>query len=111
MPKIDVLTFNGDILTWWTFWEQFNISVHTRTVLPDQEKLVHLQQSLKDGLAKHTIEGLSRSEECCMKAIQLHKARYDKPRLIHQAHVRLITEVPILKDGSSKELPRLHDVV
>ena len=35
LPKIDVPTFNGDILTWRTFWEQFSISVHTRTVLSD----------------------------------------------------------------------------
>ena len=30
-------------------------------------------------------------------------------RLIHQAHVRMISETPALKDGTSKELRRLHD--
>ena len=37
------------------------------------------------------------------------KTRYDRPRLIHQAHVRKIIEIPSLKDGSEKELRRLHD--
>ena len=74
--------------------------MHTRTVSSDQEKLVYLQQFLKDGPAKHTIEGLSRSGECYTEAIKLLKARYDKPRLIHQAHMRLVTEVPSLKDGN-----------
>ena len=38
------------------------------------------------------------------------RARYDRPRLIHQTHVRSILEAPALKDGSGKELRRLHDV-
>ena len=39
------------------------------------------------------------------------KSRYDRPRLIHQTHVRLILEAPPLKEGTGKELRRLHDIV
>ena len=35
----------------------------------------------------------------------------DHVRLIHQTHVRSILEMPSLKDGSGKELRRLHDTV
>ena len=42
LPKLDVPTFNGDILGWKTFWEQFCISVHDRSTLSDSEKLVYL---------------------------------------------------------------------
>ena len=38
------------------------------------------------------------------------RKRYDRPRLIHQAHVRVIVEAPSLRDDSGKELRRLHDV-
>ena len=37
--------------------------------------------------------------------------RYDRPRLIHQAHVRAVIEAPHLKEGSGKELRHLHDVI
>ena len=37
------------------------------------------------------------------------RACYDKPRLLHRVHVCAIIEEPILKDGSGKELCRLHD--
>ena len=37
------------------------------------------------------------------------QARFDRPRLIHQTHVRMIAEAPALKDGTGKELRRLHD--
>ena len=52
LPKLDVPTFDGNILNWKTFWEQFSISVHDRTNLSDPEKLVYLCHSLKDGSAK-----------------------------------------------------------
>ena len=37
------------------------MSVHNRSDLSNTEKLVYLQQVVKNGLAKNTIEGLSRS--------------------------------------------------
>ena len=111
LPKLDIPTFNGDILGWKMFWEQFCISVHDRSTLSDSEKLVYLQHALKDGTAKRVIEGLSRSGEHYAEAIESLKSRYDRPRLIHQTHVRMILETPSLKDGSGKELRRLHDTV
>ena len=62
LPKMDVPSFDGDILNWRSFWEQFAISVHDRTDLADAEKLVYLQQAIKDGSAKQAI-GLSHSGE------------------------------------------------
>ena len=111
LPKLDVPTFNGDILGWKSFWEQFCISVHDRSTLSDSEKLVYLRHALKDGTAKRAIEGLSRSGEHYAEAIDSLKSRYDRPRLIHQTHVRIILETPSLKDGSGKELRRFHDTV
>ena len=72
---------------------------------------MYLQQSLKEGSATSSIEGLSRSGEHYGEAIEYLKSRYDRPRLIHQAHVRLILEAPPLREGTGKELRRLHDVV
>jgi hypothetical protein len=74
---LDVPTFNGDIIGWKTFWEQFCISVHDRSSLSDSEKLVYLQHALKDGTAKRAIEGLSRSGEYYAEAIDSLKSRYD----------------------------------
>lgn len=39
------------------------------------------------------------------------KAHYNRPQLIHQTHVRMILEATPLKDGTGRELRRLHDVV
>ena len=111
LPKIDVPRFNGTVLNWRSFWEQFNVTIHSRTSLSDMEKMTYLQSSIKDSPAKSIIDGLSQSGNNYLDAIETLKARYDRPRLVHQAHVRSIVEAPSLKDGNGRELRRLHDTV
>ena len=104
LPKLDVPTFDGSLLNWKTFWEQFNIAVHIRTNLTDSEKSAYLCHALQAGSAKPVIEGLSRYGEHYAEAIACLQARYDRPCLIHQAHVKKILEIPTLRDCSGKEL-------
>ena len=101
LPKLDVPVFNGNILHWSTFWEQFTVAVHSRKDISDSEK----------GSAKNAIEGLSRTGDNYAEAVECLKAWYDRPRLIHQTHVKKILEIPVLKTGNGRELRHLHDVV
>ncbi len=111
IPKLEAPTFDGDILNWTRFWEQFVISIHECDNLSNAEKFVYLQNSLKGGSAKGVIEGLAGTGEHYSKAVDCLKSRYDRPRLIHQSHVKMIIETPSLRDDSGKELRRLHDVL
>ena len=111
LPKLDVPTFDGNILNWKTFWEQFRVSVHSCDNLSDSEKLVYLQQALKGGSAKQVIEGLSHSGEYYAEAVESLQSRFNRPRLIHQTHVCMILETPSLKEGSGRELRHLYDNV
>ena len=111
LPKLEVPTLDGNVLHWRQFWEQFSISVHDRSHLTDVEKLVYLRQAVKNGSAKNAIEGLSRSGDHYREAVEYLLSRYNRPRLIHLAHVRVIMDAPSLKDDSGKELRRLHDTV
>ena len=86
LPKLEAPTFDGNLLNWKQFWGPTNLS--------DSEKLVYLQNALKDGSAKNAIEGLSRSGEHYTEAIDCLKSRYDHPRLIHQTYVKMIIETP-----------------
>ena len=77
LPKLEVATFDGNVLNWSSFWEQFCVAVHDRPSVSDTEKLVYLQQALKKGSAKQAIEGLSRSADHYSEAIECLKERYD----------------------------------
>ena len=46
LPKMEVPTFNGDRLQWQTFWEQFDVTIHSRTEISDTEKLAYLRHAL-----------------------------------------------------------------
>ncbi len=61
LPKIDVPTFNGNLVNWRTFWEQFSVAIYDRPRLSVTKKLVYIRKSLKDGLAMNTIEEVSQS--------------------------------------------------
>ena len=110
LPKISVPTFDCSILNWTTFYDQFNIAIRSSTHLSDSQKLVYLRESIKDDQAKSVIEGLSQSSQSYSEEIDCLMQRYDRPTLVHQAHVRAIVDTPPLRDGSGRELRRLHDV-
>ena len=100
LPKLEVPTFDGDLLKWKSFWDQFLVSIHDRTDLANAEKImVYLQNALKDNAARCTIGGLTKSGEHYEEAVRCLQARYDRPRMVHQAHVRRIIDAPSLNDG------------
>ena len=111
LPKIEVPTFDGNLVNWISFWEQFSISIHEKCKLTNAEKLTYLRHALKDGSAKQLVEGLSASGDQYEEAIDCLRKRFDRPRLLHQTHVRAILEAPSLREGKGKELRRLHDTV
>ena len=110
LSKLEV-PFDGGLRKWKSFWDQFSVSIHNHTDLTNAEKIVYLQNALKNHTAKHTIERLTKSGEHYNKAVQCLKTRYDCPRMVHQIHVPWIVEAPSLKDGIGKELRTLHDTV
>ena len=70
---------------------------------------MHLQDALKDGLARFVIQGLTQTSESYKEAIKCLKERYDWPWLVHEEHVRIIVDTVPVKNGSDKELCRLYD--
>ena len=111
LPKLDVPTFDGNLIHWKQFWEQFSVSVHDRSNLSNAETIVYLQHAIKGGSARNAIEGLSHSGDNYDEAVECLRARFDRPRLIHRTHVQMIVDAPPLKEGNGKELRRLHDTM
>ena len=109
MPKLSIPKF--DVLNWRTFWEQFGVSIHSRPQLSDAEKLAYLKNALKDGPAEYVNQRLAQMADTYNDAIECLLNRYDRPCLIHKAHVQAIIDVPSLKEGNGKEIRCLYDVL
>ena len=102
LPRIEVPKFDGNIMNWKTFWEQYSVSIDSKPRLSDPEKLTYLRQALKDRQAKDVIEGLSGSGDDYKDGMEYLRGQYDKPCLIHREHVRSIVETSSLKEGMGK---------
>ena len=96
------------MLHWRSVWEQSNVSDHSKDWLSVAEKLAYLRHVVKDGPVKHVIEGWESGNNYA-EAVECLRKHYDHPRLLHENHVKAIIDAPTLKDGTGKELRRLHD--
>ena len=70
LPKLSIPKFDGDVLNWRTFWEQFGILIHCRPELSNAEKLAYLKDALKDGPAERVIQGLAQTTGTYDEAIE-----------------------------------------
>ena len=109
LPKISVPTFDGHILQWQLFWEQFELYIHNRAELSDAVKLAYLRDVLKDGPAPNVKEGLAQMDDNYSEAVSCLQHCYDRPRLIHQAHICAILNIPSLIKGNGKEFSQFRN--
>ena len=56
LPKLTLPIFEGNLLTWQTFWDSFESAVHLNNVLTDVQKLNYLRAHL-GGEASRAIAG------------------------------------------------------
>ena len=84
LSKISVPTFVTKALNWKSFWEHFDATIHCMTGISYTEKLMYLQEALKDGPARFVIQGLTRTSESYEKAFKCLMERYDRPRLVQE---------------------------
>ena len=61
LPNLDAPTFDGRLVNWRSFWNQFNVAIHGRFSLSKAEKLAYLRNCLKDGPAMGVFRNLGTS--------------------------------------------------
>eukprot|EP00794_Sanderia_malayensis_P017865 gene17865-19646_t len=105
LPKLNMLTFNGDPTQWISFSESFKSSIDGNQNLAKVEKMKYLQ-GLLSGPAAETIKGLSLSEENYDEAFELLKRRFGNKQIIISKHIENIKEMP--KVTSLFELEKLR---
>ena len=109
LPELNIPTFDREPTNWKSYWQQFEATIHNSTKLTDQLRMQYLLKSLTTQKAKDTIEGIDATAEAYPEAIEALKARFDRPEVIHRAHVRSLVKAKYLKDGSPSELRNLYD--
>ena len=109
LPELNIHTFDGEPTNWKSYWQQFEAKIHNSAKLTDQLRMQYLLKSLTTQKVKDAIKGIDATAEAYPEAIEAQTARFDRPEVIHCAHVRSLLKAKYLKDGSFSELRNLHD--
>ncbi|XP_052771144.1 uncharacterized protein LOC128210829 [Mya arenaria] len=94
LPKIDLISFNGNRLQWIEFWDSFESAVHENERLSPVDKFNYLKGKLT-GEARSAIAGLTLSNENYGVAIKiLHERFGDKQEIIDLHYKKLMSLEP-----------------
>lgn len=86
LPRLDLPTFDGEILQWKIFLDMFNASIHNNQNLSKIQKFTYLKAALS-GEAEASIADLTLSDANYDVAIKTLTDRYENPRRIKLAVV------------------------
>ena len=107
LPKLEIPSFNGDILRWSEFWDSFEATVENNHTLSSIEKLSYLNSKLA-GEAKQAVSGILLSNENYEVTKTLLKERFGKTQSVVNSHyTQLINMKPAV--NTTKGLRALYD--
>ena len=75
LPKLELKPFDGDIINWKPFWDQFNASIHSNNIISKIGKFSYLKTFLNEG-ASGCISGLTLTTENYDKAVKILEERF-----------------------------------
>ncbi|XP_064635263.1 uncharacterized protein LOC135492635 [Lineus longissimus] len=93
LPKLTITKFNGNVLLWQTFEDDFNSAIGTNDTLTPIEKFQFLRAQL-EGEAYSTIAGLPLTDANYRHAFQLLKERYGEKQRIISAYMQALWQLP-----------------
>jgi len=107
LPKIEIKTFDGEILNWLGWWAQFQ-KIHEDEELHDSDKFQYLMQAVV-GQAKILIEGFPQSSENYQLATEALQRRFGNPSVLRTSYIRELTKVVITSVKRKFKLSELYD--
>ena len=107
LPKLSLVTFDGEPTNWQPFWDSFRSSIHENAALANVDKLQYLKQSLV-GIAADTISGLPLTNSSYGEAVDLLGKRFGDKQIVISRHMENLMELP--KIASNTELRKLRNL-
>ncbi|KRX26308.1 hypothetical protein T07_2007 [Trichinella nelsoni] len=110
LPKWELPKFDGDVLQFETFWEQFEDQIYRQSELRDTTKSTYLRSCLT-GNELNAIDGLDVTAANYSAAIEILKSRFGRRDLIIQTHIRKLLDATPCNDASLKMSRKFYDEV
>ena len=111
LPKLELSKFDGDIINWQGFWDQFLIAIHENDSLADIDKFTYLKLFLSDS-ALQSINGLSLNAINYKGAIEILHERYGNKQELISAHIQKLEKLPRFKSSNDiNGLRKMYDQI
>ena len=108
LPKINLPTFDGNVLSWQPYYQSIKLSVVDNPSLADVQKLEYLMRSLK-GSAAEAVKGFAVVQANYKAVLEILKERFGQTRLILDAHVRSLIHLPCLNSDDATSMRKFYD--
>ena len=93
LPKLDFEKYNGDVLRFQEFWDNFSTSVHDNKRLRLAEKLNYLRAKF-EGKGKAAIAGLEITNDNYDVAVKILRDRFGDPQTVISGHYTKLMDLP-----------------
>lgn len=110
LPELTITKFDGNIVNWQGFWDQFDSSINSRQSISDIDKFNYLKSLLCDS-ACETISGLTLNSANYKEAIQLLQKRYGNTQVLINAHMKNFVQLQQVQNDDVEGLRRLYNQV
>ena len=90
LPKLNLPTFSG---RWFTFWDSFEVAIHSNTSLGGVQKFTYLKAQLM-GDALRAVTGFPLTNSNYDQAVTLLRERFGQPNKIINAHMQALLDLP-----------------
>ena len=110
LPKLNLPKFRGDVTTWSAFWDSYRSAVHENTSIAVVDKFNYLN-SLLEGPAARTIQGLTLNEDNYGSAVKLLQDRFGRPQQIISAHMEELLKISPCVGDKPSSLRYVYDKI
>ena len=94
LSKLTLSKFNGEVLSWQSFWDQYSVAIHSNSSLSDIEKFNYLRSYLTEATSE-CIKGLSLTSANYQKAVEILKERYGNTQILISSYMDVLAKVPM----------------
>lgn len=108
LPKLNIKSFSGRYEDWPSFKDTYLHGVHDRNDIPDVNKFLFLKSVLTDEAAS-LIKHMLVTSENYQSAWDKLSSRYDRPRHIITAYIKLFIDQPVISNPTASNMRKLAD--
>ena len=98
LPKLELKPFDGGIINWEPFWDQFNASIHSNN-LRKIEKFSYLKTFLNES-ASGCISGLTLTTKNYDEAVKILEERFDNTPILISTFMQQFVLLPKIKSAN-----------